>query len=275
MTEPSRIPRDALNGVRIAISVSESADLARLGLTPKHCDLVVAELARAVIIAGGTIVYGGRLEPEGFTRIFLEEAGRFRYKNDAIELCLAQSEFGPISPKKLGKVDQRLGTAGSLTLVGVDGAVVPLANLGDLDGSAADVASSLTAMRTYVSSTTSARIVVGGRLSGYLGSEPGVIEEARLSAAGGSRLYVAGGYGGAAAALVKKVTPELMAWAPPEYPHGGDSPDVADSLERFASAVAGARNNGLELAERQILAASHRPADIAAIVVRGLAMSRQ
>ena len=87
MNEPTLTPRDALSGQKIALSVSESADLARLGLTELHCRLVVAEVAgvepgvieearltiqagRPLLAAGG---YGGaasavaqRLRPQDF-----------------------------------------------------------------------------------------------------------------------------------------------------------------------------------------------------------------
>lgn len=75
--EPSIIERNALVGHRIAVSVSESADLARLGLTEYHCRLVVAEVARAIMLAGGIVVYGGNLSASGYTRILIHEAQRF------------------------------------------------------------------------------------------------------------------------------------------------------------------------------------------------------
>ena len=69
MSEPTLISRDALSGQKVALSVSESADLSRLGLTEQHCRLVVAEVGRAIMLAGGTVVYGGHLNPGGYTEI--------------------------------------------------------------------------------------------------------------------------------------------------------------------------------------------------------------
>ena len=71
MSEPTLISRDALSGKKVALSVSESADLARLGLTEQHCRLVVAEVGRAIMLAGGTVVYGGHLNPGGYTEILI------------------------------------------------------------------------------------------------------------------------------------------------------------------------------------------------------------
>ncbi len=275
MTELSIVRRDSLAGVRVAISVSESADLSRLGLTPKHCELVVAEVVRGIIVSGGTVVYGGRLRPEGFTRIFLEEAGRFRDKHEAVELCISQSEFEAMDVEELNLIDQRLGSSGRLTLLDEQGQPVRMAEVGGLAAIEAGPGAALTAMRQYISEATDARVLVGGKLSGYQGNEPGLIEEARLSAEAGSQLYVAGGYGGAAAAILSASGASLLEWGPPDFPREVGNEDVRAALVRY-SAVAGlARDNGLERRELQLLASSHRPADIATIVVRGLAASRE
>lgn len=48
-------------------------------------------------------------------------------------------------------------------------------------------------MREHVASETRACLVVGGRLAGYVGAEPGVIDEARLTIQAGRLLLAAGG----------------------------------------------------------------------------------
>jgi hypothetical protein len=275
MTELSIVGRESLAGVRVAISVSESADLGRLGLTPRHCELVVAEVVRGIIVCGGTVVYGGRLRPEGFTRIFLEEAGRFRDKHQAVELCISQSEFEAMDAEELNLIDQRLGSSGKLTLLDKQGRPVRIAEIGELAAIEAGPGAALTAMRRYVSESTDARVVVGGKLSGYQGTEPGVIEEARLSATACSQLYVAGGYGGAAAAILSASDASLLEWGPPDFPREVGNEDVRAALARYSAVAGRASDNGLERRELQLLAASYRPADIATIVVRGLATSRE
>ncbi|WP_298826313.1 hypothetical protein [uncultured Piscinibacter sp.] len=56
----------------------------------------------------------------------------------------------------------------------------------------------------------SARIVLGGKLTGYSGFMPGVLEEARLAIENRVPLYVLGGFGGASEALARA----LLAHAP-------------------------------------------------------------
>jgi SLOG cluster2 len=274
MSDPTVVGRDALAGARVALSVSVSADLARLGLSEKHCELVVAEVVRSIILAGGTVVYGGRLKPEGYTRILLEEAGRYHDRRVAVELCIAESEYRKLSADELERIDQRLGVAGRLVLVAASGDVVSL--MDSLNGDAdVDPARGLTSMRTLISQSTDARVVVGGKLVGFAGVEPGLIEEARVSASLGKPVYLAGGYGGAGAALAKVLhADDFVGWAPSDFPVNGDDPTVVEALQKFeAEHRAHQVDLGFDADARRQLASSHRPADIATLVVRGLAVA--
>ena len=130
--------------------------------------------------------------------------------------------------------------------------------------------SGLRAMRVCVAHRTTARLVVGGRLSGYAGAEPGVIEEARLTIQAGRTVLAAGGYGGAAAAVAKRLRPQdFDMWAPDNYPEHADDTEVRialDALEAAHAAVPSVRE--LDEAFLRTLTISHRPADIATATVR-------
>ena len=73
---------DALRGVRVGISVSDSDDLGRLGLTDAHAEQAVGEVARAILIAGGSLVYGGRVKPSGFTQYLMHEIRRYGHDHE-------------------------------------------------------------------------------------------------------------------------------------------------------------------------------------------------
>ena len=269
MSEPSLISRDALSGQKVAVSVSESADLARLGLTEQHCRLVVAEVARAIMLAGGTVVYGGHLDPGGYTEVLIEEAQRFSGGRSALEITLAESEYRKLTADELTVADRRLGDIGRLTLVSGSGKSVPISRA--LDGLwTQDASSALTAMRDYVAQETTSRLIVGGRLAGYIGTEPGVIEEARLTAQSGRLLLVAGGYGGAAAAVARRLYPQSFeGWAPEGYPAHATDVAVSDALNALSDAYSNVGlDSHLDAELLQLLAISHRPADIARATVR-------
>ncbi|QXF82289.1 hypothetical protein HBA53_15575 [Rhodococcus pyridinivorans] len=274
MNDPTLVPRDALLGRRVAVSVSGSADLGRLGLTSTHLELVVAEITRAVILAGGTVVYGGRIQPAGFTQIILDEVARFGGNRKCVELYVPISEHKDTPIDVLEKIDQRLGNAGRLYLLTVDGQAQSVSKRRQEGGIIQDLdaAEGLTAMRKRVSADADARIILGGKLSGFQGAEPGVIEEARFTLQAGKSLYVAGGYGGAAAAVAKVLGFDHFDWAPPAYPAHADSHQVQSALSYLRSVYESVKPvDGLTQEERQVLAVSHRPANIATAVVSGLA----
>ncbi len=269
MNEPTLISRDALSGQKIALSVSESADLARLGLTEQHCRLVVAEVGRAIMLAGATVIYGGNLQQGGYTGLLIEEAQRFSNGRPALEITLAESEYRHLSEDELIEADRSLGDVGRLTLVSGSGETMPISSA--LAGSwVDDDGKALTAMRAYVTDRTTARLIVGGRLTGYAGAEPGVIEEARLTIRAGRPLFAAGGYGGAAAAVAKRLRPQdFDSWAPDGYPEHAEDPGVRIALETLEAAYAAAPPvQELDEALLHTLTVSHRPADIATATVR-------
>lgn len=269
MNEPVLVSRDALKGQRVALSVSESADLARLGLTEQHCRLVVAEVGRAIMLAGGAVVYGGHLNPGGYTEILIEEAQRFSGGRCVLDITLAESEYRKLSAGELMATDRSLGDVGRLTLVSESRRAVPISRA--LYGSwSQDPGNALTAMREYVASEATARLIVGGRLAGYVGAEPGVIEEARLSIQSGRLLLVAGGYGGAAAAVAQRLYPQFFdGWAPRAYPAHNQDAQVAVALDVLQDAHAQVAP-GLRFDDEllRLLTISHRPADIARAAVR-------
>lgn len=267
--DPELVSRDALAGHKIAVSVSESSDLQRLGLSDRHLHLTIAELSRAIVIAGGIVVYAGSINVD-FTTIVLEQAERYGHPTGAFEHVVPYTEHVTRTSDELTAYAASLGVKSTLQLLGADGTPRSLRELldGDRKVDPIDPATALSAMRRYTANITSARVVVGGKVSGFAGSMPGVAEEAAATLSAAKPLYVAGGFGGAATLVGSIVTPDLYNWLPPELPTGiGD-----DVRELVASAVAlPMQSDGLTSADRALLAETHRPSDIATLVVLGLA----
>ena len=118
--DPQLVPRDALSGRRIAVSVSESADLQRLGLSDWHLQLTIAELSRAIVIAGGIVVYGGAIN-QGFTTIVLEETERYGNATGAFEHIVPYTEHATRSPEELTSYAGSLGVKSTVQLLDADG----------------------------------------------------------------------------------------------------------------------------------------------------------
>jgi SLOG-like protein len=278
--DPQLVPRDALSGRRIAVSVSESADLQRLGLSDRHLQLTIAELSRAIVIAGGIVVYGGAIQ-QGFTKIVLEETEKYGNVTGAFEHIVPYTEHAKHSPEELTEYAASLGVKSTVRLMDSDGAPRSVRDLlaAAAEPSEVDAATALGAMRTYTAEITDARVVVGGKVSGFAGSAPGVAEEAAATLRAGKPLYVAGGFGGAATLVGSIVTPDLYRWLPPRLPDEL-TPEVRQLVESALDLTLPA--DGLRDEERALLAETHRPSDIATLVVLGLSrllgeadMSRQ
>lgn len=267
--DPTLVPKDALVGRKIAISVSESTDLGRLGLNSWHLDLTIAELSRAIVIAGGIVVYGGAIN-HGFTSIVLEEAERFGSTDGAFEHVVPYTEHTSRNADELERYAGSLGVQSSLTLLDAHGDPRSLQTLLSVDGALDDVAQSeaLTAMRNHSAEISDARVVVGGKVADFAGDIPGVAEEAAATLRAGKPLYVAGGFGGAATLVGSILTPTLYEWLPAELP-AGLSPDIRRVVE--AELMLDRPADGLDDEERGLLAATYRPSDIATLVVLGLA----
>lgn len=267
MTEPTIVPQNSLAGKTVGISVSESADLSRLGLSPAHCELAVAELARAIFIAGGRVVYGGRLVEPGYTEIFLDELTRYREDRDVLTLCVPETEHRRLSDDELIRRRDTLSVSAELVCLNEIGERIDIDDRPPMSPTVSAPAA-LSAMRHFVTRICDARVVVGGQLRGYQGAMPGVIEEALLTARASKPIYVAGGFGGAAAAVSVAIGSDDGTWFPPQYPQGAE--ENVDRLTELAEMRASLAPDGLSSKERKQLAVSHRPGDISSIIATGL-----
>ena len=119
----------------------------------------------------------------------------------------------------------------------------------------------LTAMRERMNADTSARIIAGGRVEGFLGDLPGVAEEAVIALRTGRPLYILGGFGGCAADIAQASGfAELPGIAPRDWGQN----------ELFSATTSEALANGLDFNENCTLAATPHVDEAIALVLRGL-----
>jgi hypothetical protein len=275
--EPTLLAAGALVGVDVGLSVSDSADLARLGLSPRHAQLAVGELTRAVLVAGGRVVYGGRIKPSGFTQQLMAEIRRFGTSRHSLTVCLALPEHLKLTGHEIDELDRDLGTWGRLVRLDIEG--TPISSTSErlqvgAELAPDDRARAYSGLRKYMMEITDTRVLVGGQLRGYQGVMPGLVEEAVLSIGRGQPVYVAGGFGGAAALIAQALGSQLD-WMPADLPEGRNDSDVKGSIDHLVEIAArmerSADEDGLTRSERAQFVASHRPADIASLAVLGMA----
>ncbi|WP_431918792.1 hypothetical protein [Micromonospora wenchangensis] len=267
------LPVHALAGVRVGVSVSESADLDRLGLREAHLRLALGELTRSVVVAGGGLAYGGRLEPESYTAFMAAELHRYARRDRPLLVCVAWHEHRLLSLGDLERFRDELGLLGRLVCLDVDGREVAA----DADRGADPVSvddpvirrRALTGLRRYMSAQQQGRVLIGGRRTGYQGSIPGLMEEALFALRARQPIYLAGGFGGVTADIARVLGADDGDWLPRPGPPP-DSPGYADGVRLLRDAARSGWDNGLTARENGWLAVTHRPGEIAALVSLGL-----
>lgn len=268
------LPKDALVGKRLGISASESVDLPRLGLTNKHLHLALGELARTVLVGGGTLAWGGHLKPDGLTPFLIDEVDRYGRKDgDPLLVCLAWSVHRGTSLDDLDMTAETLGLHGRLVCLDLHGNEIDPCADRDREPVAvatADEVQGLTAMRRYLCAHTHGRLMIGGQRSRFNGRMPGLIEEALLTLEADQPLYLAGGFGGATADIARAAghdmewLPELRDDPPPGIAHSEGLARVQEVLKTHPL------RTGLEKDDQDLLSCTHRPSEVATLVSRGL-----
>ncbi len=278
MPSDELLPANALAGLQIGISVSDSADLARLGLLETHFRLAVGEVARCVLVSGGHLAYGGHLRPDGYTTFLIQELHRFSRRDRPLHLYLPWSEHRAMTLSAIKEERSALGLFGEMQFLGPNGEVVdPAAGRDEAPAPVNDEREreeSLTALRRYMAQQTQGRILIGGKRLGFLGHTPGVIEEALMAIDQGQPLYLAGGFGGVTADIIRALGVDNMAWLPEPDDAAPRDPRLVAGLERLVERAGETKmaslQNGLNESENRRLAASHRPSEIAALLSLGL-----
>ncbi len=248
MTSASMQPRV------IAISTSESPDMAVFGLSDQHLREGMAETAIQLLASGANLAYGGDLRPQGFTELLFELVTRYRRQGDAnarVTNYLAWPVHVSMAARDLATLATELQGFARLALMGQDGGQMSLEDRQALPSREPDDhewGTGLTAMRRAMREETDARIVLGGRVEGYKGHMPGIAEEALLSLQFSQPLFLIGGFGGCTRDICETLgLVELWVGSRPDWPERG----------QFRKFTAEDLHNGLSSEENRLLA--HTP----------------
>lgn len=214
---PSQIFSDSrfLDGKNVAISISESPDSSTLGIGKAMFEDLSVELARHLLISGAHLVYGGDLRPGGFTELFKDLTYQYGiYEKDKtlknyFTNYLAWPIYIGMSPTtqaeyKSCRVICQKATIPNTIPTGLHDLMLPPTTVDNLYY----WAESLKAMRQEMESNIDARIILGGRVTGFKGYMPGLYEEAINAANAKHPIYLLGGFGGAALRLIKLIKGE-------------------------------------------------------------------
>jgi hypothetical protein len=254
----------------VAISISESADLAALGLSKTHLQDAMTEIARYLLAQGARLVYGGDLRAHGFTKLLFELVARHRENaptrddETGVVNYLAWPVHIAYTADYLQKFASDLAGSAELICLRPDGTPMPLTErlqMAPTTPTAAQFASGLTAMREAMRDESAARIVLGGAVEGFKGSMPGIAEEALLSLQARQPLYVLGGFGGCAGDVARILGLPSPASVPARNWSG------SEKLANFRGADL---NNGLTPEENAAMAGTPHVDQAVTLLLRGL-----
>jgi hypothetical protein len=275
---------DNLKDKKIAFSVSESDDLLQCGCAKAMLKDIVLELSRYILKAGGYLIYGGDLRKEGFTESFENFSYQYGEKEKAdrqekyftnyfpwpIHLNISESNKAEffhcrVEPKFVNAPD------------GVNSSIfIPPVGNENLNV----WARSLTKMREEMENDVDARIILGGRLTGFKGKYAGIIEEFLIASQKNHPIYLIGGFGGAAKAIVdiregKDVDLLTLAEETPSYTgfltyYNDNNSDKIDYSSIKKQIINYTFNNGLTPEENDTLFRTTNILEIVSLILKGL-----
>lgn len=255
--------------MRVAISISDSPDMAAFGLSEGHVREAMAEVALQLLAADTNLAYGGDLRAHGFAQLLSQLVLRYTSTSDLKSTVRVANHLAwPVhvgTPMdRIEALAAELGWAAELVLLGCDG--TPLAmdarrSLSTREPSEDEWLSGLTAMREFQLSVTDARVLLGGQVANYKGRMPRVAEEALVSLRAGQPVFLIGGFGGCARdvaetlGLVEPWTGSRNGWSGRRNLEAWTARDL---------------NNGLSPEENEVLAGTPFIGQAVLLVLRGV-----
>jgi hypothetical protein len=280
-------------GQNIAISISESPEIDALGFSFEHQKNLIVELTRALIIHGSTLIYGGDLRNNGYTRLFSELVFQYRpsdevdklfFKNffsfpiylkieESDELDFIKNGVQPIkvSPPKGLKIDQSKfyppDTKENLYIW----------------------SECLSKMRAEMNDTTNARIFTGGSMANFKGKYPGLLEEALFSLKNDIPVYFIGIFGGITNRIIEALKGEkpkelTLKWQSSQNENYNEFVSHYNAIKQqdnidYVACVKYlneytleklSNNNGLSIGENKRLFSSIHTSEIIFLIMKGL-----
>ena len=195
---------------KIAISISESPEASTIGVGQAMFDDLSVEIARHLLVAGAKLVYGGDLRKGGFTDLFCELSCQYGIKEksepDTVYFTnyFAWPIYNKLSSSDLAefKYDRvriiKTGIPEGVSEEDKDTFVIPSS-----PKNMSLWADSLTIMRQKMEEDVNARVIMGGRTTGFKGRMAGIFEEAVCALKRNHPIYLLGGFGGASKQLIR------------------------------------------------------------------------
>jgi len=213
-SQPKQIKNKFLNGKSIAISVSENEDLEKLGFTVQHLNDITIEIARYIIANDGKALYGGDLRQNGFTTLFSELSNQYKRIND--DTSGFANYFVFPNTRQLTRSTRIHFLSKNIEIHEVEDPKSLAIDYNSKYDPKTNIehryifSECFKEMRVQMAKDCTARVLVGGKITNYLGYIHGVIEEAHHTLKENKPLYLVGAFGGATEKLIKLIKGETV-----------------------------------------------------------------
>lgn len=222
----------SLAGKLVALSMSESTDIARYGQDALHLEQTMLELSRHLLIHGASLAYGGHIGSEGYTQRLFELVRTHNDRENVEPFARIINHRGwPLPKLPKSKLAELKPVATLITIarpIDIDESLNPIFVAEPEVYFSADPSAEhryawsrgMTEMRAFQAdhsrSKVIARVVLGGtfgptlkveegrppKQQWYAGRMPGVLEEVLLSLEAGQPVFLIGAFGGAARLVI-------------------------------------------------------------------------
>lgn len=301
LTTPLLSQDRPVTGKTLGISMALADDLASIGLSPTHLECAVAEVSQMMLIGGGSLLYAGApgTHVPDLTTAIMDTVSSYTASVKAYTHLSGDPEQHDIHPgdmfslavpyvvlntsesiKRLDEAANHFSGYASILVLDENG--LKIEDFDDLppwQGDSNETARALHHIRQALPQYCDARLLIGGKTrrqstdipNGYIGNFPGIVEEALYTLRAAQPLYIAGGFGGAAALLARELElgPDLPvpAEALAEINECAPYREAIDEIRRLLDSTP----NGLNDNDRRRLATTQRASELGALTAKGLA----
>ena len=301
LTTPLLSQDRPVTGKTLGISMALADDLTSIGLSPTHLECAVAEVSQMMLIGGGSLLYAGApgTHVPDLTTAIMNTVSSYTASVEAYTHLSGDPEQHDIHPgdmfslavpyvvlntsesiKRLNDAANHFsGYASILVLDEYGQKIEDFDDLQPWQGDSNETARALHHIRQALPQYCDARLLIGGKTrrqstdipNGYIGDFPGIVEEALYTLRKGQPLFIAGGFGGAAALLARElglgrdlpVPDEALA----EINQCVAYRDAIDEIKRLFDPT----RTGLNGDDLRCLATTQRASELGALAAKGLA----
>jgi len=193
---------------RVGISISENKDIKKYGFDYVHLQDFMNEIARYLLVVGCELVYGGDIHYKH----------EYNFVQSLFDLATTHNKEHKEIPQKIRNFvaypnyeEIDVSEKAKLKKVATFNEVKPVANMEEVLKFDPQIinALNLSKMRVEMNEYVDARIVIGGKTSGFTGRYPGILEEAYLTLKSRKPLFIVGACGGVSRLLAESLTNQI------------------------------------------------------------------